>query len=265
MFIDSLEAHQLSDLRDQEAVSAVLQSAIGAKQYGLEDMLAPLVASACIQILPKDAKQFNLDNVRVAKIPGMSVGDSFLMKGFVLTRNSEGTIKHVQDAKIVVFGTEVDLSATETKGNVLIKNAEDLMNYSKSEEEAMDKCVREIAETGVNVLVAQTTMSEMALHFCERSKIMVIKCPSKFEVARLCKLTGATSLARFGAPLPEEIGVADRASVDEIGGIPCTTFVRDSLENTKVSTIVLRSSTANHLEDLQRAVENGASRTAPSR
>jgi len=257
VYIDTLEAYTVKDMRNKKEVAAAIRTAIGSKQYGLEDVLAPLVADACVQILPKDISTFNIDNVRVAKIPGMSVSESFLMKGFVLTRNSEGTIKHTQEAKIVVFGTEVDLSATETKGNVLIKNAEELMNYSRSEEEAMDKCVREIAETGINVLVAQTTMSEMALHFCERQKIMVIKCPSKFEIARLCKLTGATSLARFGAPLPEEIGIADRVSVDEIGGIPCTTFVRDSVEQTKVSTIVLRSSTGNHLEDLARAVENG--------
>merc|ERR1712216_374025 len=55
-------------------------------------------------------------------------------------------------------------------------------------------------------------VSEMAMHFFERMKIMVIKCPSKIEIARLCKLTGATSLARFGAPLPEEIGTCDRVS-----------------------------------------------------
>jgi len=256
-YIDKLEVKKCEDIRSTEEVSKALMASIGAKQMGLESFLAPLVANACVQILPKDVKQFNVDNVRVCKIPGMSVFESFLMKGFVLVRDSEGTIKHVDNAKIVVFGTEVDLSATETKGNVLIKNAEELMNYSKSEEESMDKCVREIVETGVNVLIAQSTISDMALHFCERNKLMVIKCPSKFEIARICKLTGATSLARFGAPLPEEIGEADRVSVDEVGGTNCITITRDSMEQTRVSTIVLRSSTRNTLDDLERAVQDG--------
>jgi len=255
--LDTLCMHSIPDLRDVKAVALALKGAIGAKQYGLEEVLAELVAKACIQILPKDPRNFVVDNVRVAKIPGMSVHESFLMKGFVLIRDSEGTIKHIDEAKIVVYGTEVDLSSTETKGNVLIKNADELMNYAKSEEEAMEKCLQEIADTGVNVMLCQSVVSEMAMHFAERMKIMVIKCPSKFEIARICKLTGATALARFGAPLPEEIGVADRVSVDEMGGRPCTTFVRDSIESTRVATIVLRSSTANHLDDLQRAVDNG--------
>jgi len=255
--LESLSCHTVTDLRDQKAVALALKGAIGAKQYGLEDILTDLVSKACIQILPKDPKNFNVDNVRIAKIPGMTVDDSFLMKGFVLVRDSEGTIKHCDNAKLCVFGTEVDLSATETKGNVLIKNADELMNYSKSEEEAMEKCVQEIADTGVNVVVAQSVVSEMAMHFFERMKIMVVKCPSKFEIARICRLTGATSLARFGAPLPEEIGSCDRVSVDEMGGQKCTRFLCDSRESTKVSTIVLRSSTANALDDLARAIDNG--------
>uniref|UniRef100_A0A6T8JWW1 CCT-theta n=1 Tax=Hemiselmis andersenii TaxID=464988 RepID=A0A6T8JWW1_HEMAN len=255
--MEKMEVQRVKDLTNVDEVTKALHSCIAAKQYGLEDFLAPLVAKACVQILPKDPANFSVDNVRVAKIPGMTVGESFLMKGFVLTRDAEGTIKHVKGAKVVVFGTEVDLSATETKGNVLIKNADELMNYSKSEEESMGKIVKEIADTGVNVLVAQTTISEMAMHFLERNGIMVVKCPSKFELARLCKLTGATSLARFGAPLPEEMGAADAVSVDEIGGIKCCTFNRESQEQTRIATIVLRSSTSSSLEDLQRAVENG--------
>ncbi len=37
----------------------------------------------------------------------------------------------------------VDASATETKGTVLMKNAEDLMNYNVSEEKAMEKAILE--------------------------------------------------------------------------------------------------------------------------
>ena len=59
---------------------------------------------------------------------------------------------------------QVDLSATETKGNVLIKNAAELLNYSKTEEDAMEKAVKEIAAVGVNVVVAQTTVRRGGAH-----------------------------------------------------------------------------------------------------
>lgn len=59
-------------------------------RYGYEELLAPLVASACIQILPKNSLSFSVDNVRVAKILGGGVMDTKLVKGFVLTRDTEG-------------------------------------------------------------------------------------------------------------------------------------------------------------------------------
>jgi T-complex protein 1 subunit theta len=39
------------------------------------------------------------------------------------------------------------------------------------------------------------------LHFFEKYKIMVVKIQSKFEMKRLCKVLGATAIARLGAPV----------------------------------------------------------------
>ncbi len=46
-----------------------------------------------------------------------------------------------------------------------------------------------------------------------RYKIMTIKCLSKFELRRLCKCTGATAIARLGAPLPDEMGYVESVHV----------------------------------------------------
>ncbi len=75
-------------------------------RFGYEDRLASLISQACIQVLPRTGplpSSFNVDNVRVTKILGGGVTDTKLVKGFVLPRDVEGTIKHVQNAKIAVF------------------------------------------------------------------------------------------------------------------------------------------------------------------
>jgi hypothetical protein len=57
----------------------------------------------------------------------------------VLLRNTEGTVQRVEDAKVTVFGCGIEASATEAKGTVLIRSAEELMNYNKSEEKLMEE------------------------------------------------------------------------------------------------------------------------------
>lgn len=74
-----------------EKVSAAIRTAISAKQAGYEDLLAPLIARACVQIMPSNPRSFNVDNVRVAKLIGSGVHDSRVMKGMVVVRDAEGT------------------------------------------------------------------------------------------------------------------------------------------------------------------------------
>ena len=52
---------------------------------------------------------------RVAQIPGGGLQDSLVIKGMVLRRDAEGSIKRVADAKVAVFAQGVDTVGTETK------------------------------------------------------------------------------------------------------------------------------------------------------
>ncbi len=47
-----------------------------------------------------------------------------------------------------------DMAKPETKGTVLIKNAEQLRNYTKDEEGQMESIVKSIADSGANVIVS---------------------------------------------------------------------------------------------------------------
>ena len=86
--------------------------------------------------------------------------------------------------------------------------------------------------------------------------IGVIKVLSKFDLRRLCRVVGATPLARLGAPTPEEAGFVDVFETVEIGGDRVTVFRQDE-EKTKTSTIVLRGATSNYLDDLERSLDDG--------
>jgi T-complex protein 1 subunit theta len=184
---------------------------------------------------------------------------SEVIHGFVALRGVETSITSAKDAKITVFGCGIEASGTEAKGTVLMKNAEDLKGYNKSEELKMEEIIKSIADTGTKVVVSGGTVSEMALHFIERYNMVCIKIPSKWELRRLCSAVNASALVRLGPATPDEMGYADEVSVQEIGGRPVTIFRQTkSLEDgCKLATILLRASTSNVLADLERAVDDG--------
>ena len=55
-----------------------------------------------------------------------------------------GIVKKVKKAKVAVFTCGLDIAQTETKGTVLLKSAEEMLNFTRGEEKQLEK-VRSLA------------------------------------------------------------------------------------------------------------------------
>ena len=251
-----VEKSDALDARDVDAVAGRIKGTLSSKQHGFEEKLARVVASACVDVLPKNALNFNVDNVRTTKIPGSSLSDCTVVQGMVIRRGVEGTIRSLKNVKIAVFGCAVDTSTTETKGTVLIKSASELEAYSKGEEAKMEEYIKGIADAGARVVVTGQSFGEMALHFIERYGLMAIKIPSKFELRRLCRATNARGLVKLDRPEADELGFVSSIEVREIGGTQCVVVSQDD-HTSRVATVVLRGSTQSAIDDMERAVDDG--------
>ena len=187
---------------------------------------------------------------------GGSLLQSRVVKGMVFGREPDGSVKKARKAKVGVFSCPIDISQTETKGTVLLHNAKEMMEFTKGEETQLEAIIKELHDSGLRVVVAGSTVGELALHYLNRYSILVIKVLSKFELRRLCRVVGATPLARLGAPMPDEMGSVDVVETLEIGGDRVTVF-RQENDATRTATLVIRGATQNHLDDVERAVDDG--------
>ena len=254
--IAELVCDKVADIRSQEELAKAIRTVVAAKQSGSEDFLADLVAEAVLAVLPKNPVNFNVDNVRVVKIMGGALEQSKVVKGMVFARSPEGAVTKATKAKVGVFSCPIDISQTETKGTVLLHNAKEMMDFTKGEEQQVEQAIKELHDSGIRVVVAGSTIGELAQHYLNRYNMLTIKILSKFELRRLCRVVGATPLARLGAPMPDEMGSIDIVETLEIGGDRVTVF-RQENEQTRTATLVLRGATQNHLDDVERAIDDG--------
>lgn len=122
----------------------------------------------------------------------------------VFKRQVEGEITHAENAKIAIYSCPVDIMQTETKGEkiiwfyyqvnhlsysgtVLIKSADELMNFSRGEENILELQIKSIADTGAKVIVAGAKFGDMALHYIHKYNMMAVRLNSKFDLRRLSK------------------------------------------------------------------------------
>ncbi|XP_078495211.1 T-complex protein 1 subunit theta-like [Ciona intestinalis] len=255
--LPDLVCNTVPDLRDLNVVTKALKTSLASKQYGNEDFLSKLIAEACVGILPPNRIQFNVDNIRVIKLLGSGVHSSQLVNGMMFLRECESDLKNIKDAKVAVYTCPFDMLNTETKGTVLLKNAQELLNFSTGEENILDAQVKAIVDTGINVIVSGGKVSDLALHFANKHKIMVVRLNSKWDLRRLCKTINATALPRLTPPTPEEAGHCSIVRQDEIGDRSVVIFEHSSKEDTKICSLALRAATENILDDLERAVDDG--------
>lgn len=256
--LEKLVIDNVENFMDKDQLIKVIKPVISAKQYGNESIITKLVVESIQQVLnPKNPFNFNIDSIRVVKIMGASLNQSQVIKGMVFPREPEGSVKNIdQKSKVVVFTSPIDISTTETKGTVLLHNAQEMLDFTKGEEHQLDQLVKEISDSGVKVVIAGSSIGDLALHFFNKYKILVLKVPSKFDIRRICQVCGATPLPRLGAPMPDEMGTIDIIETKEIGGDRVTIFRQDD-SISRTSTIILRGATQNNLDDIERAIDDG--------
>ena len=150
-----ISSYSLPTPLTRSTLAVALKPAIASKQYGFEDKLSELVAEAALVVMPPNPKNFNVDNVRVVKIMGGDFSMSKVVKGMVFGREPEGimriyrsrrrahhrlgVVKKAKKAKVAVYTSALDVSQTETKGTVLIKNANEMLNFTTGEEKQLEK------------------------------------------------------------------------------------------------------------------------------
>lgn len=255
VFLEEAVCYRVVQLNSSEELKNAVLTSVASKALGSEELMARLIAEAAVAIMPSNPAQFNVDNIRVAKLIGGGLKhQSQVIHGMVVTRDVSGAVAQKRNCKVLVLGSGLEMSSTETKGTVLINNAEQLMNFSKGEEEKMEENIKAIADSGVEAIIVGGVISDLAQHYCNKYNILTLKCKSKFELRRLCRTLGAVALIRLGAPTPEEMGYAESICVEEIASKKVTVI---KAKDSQVATILLRGATANVLDELECTVDDG--------
>jgi CYTH domain-containing protein len=78
-----------------------------------------------------------------------------------------GTIKHATTAKVAVFTCALDVTRTETEGTVLIKNADEMLNFMSGKEGHLEK-VRHFLTFFLFLSERRRELTDNALHSFRR-------------------------------------------------------------------------------------------------
>ena len=230
------------------------------------DLLAPMAVDAVLQIIDKaTADNVDLRNIHVSKKLGGTIDESELIDGlcFVNKKASHlaGGPTRVENAKIALLQFPISAPKSDMESNVVVGNDAAIDRIIKEERKYITGIIKKVIASGANVLLLQKSVlreaiSDIALHFLAKKKIMVIKDIDREQVDFISKTLNATPVAHIDQLKPEKLGSANLVEETGSGGSQKIVKVTGCPNKGKTVSILLRGSNQLVLDEADRSLHD---------
>ena len=181
--------------RDKEYIQKAAMTSMASKLVAeYKEYFADLAVKAVLQVAEKrdGGYKADIDNIKVEKKPGESLTDTKLINGIVLDKEvvHSGMPKRVENAKIAILDTALEIEKTEFDAKINIESPEQIDAFLKQEESMLREMVDKITATGANVVLCQKGLDDMIQHFLSRKGVMALRRIKKSDMEKLTKATG---------------------------------------------------------------------------
>ena len=250
------------DPQDKEYLKKIATTSMSSKLTSTNSPeLSNIVINAVLYILEKSDeynKKFkvDVDNIKVEKKPGGSIGDTKLINGIVLDKEvvHGGMPKRVENAKIVLLNCPLEIEKTEFDAKININNPEQIQQFINEENMMLKAMVDKISITEANVVLCQKGIDEMAQHYLAKSGILSVRRIKESDMFKLLKATGARLITNLDDLTQEDLGHANLVEERHIESDKWV-FVEEC-KNPKSVTILVRGGSQRVIDEVERSIHD---------
>lgn len=245
-----------SSLGSKEVLEQIGQTAMTGKgAEGKKDLLSGLIVKAVEQV--SAGKNIDLNDIKIEKIKGGSIGDSELVAGIVLDKervNADMPSK-IENARILLVDAPLELRNPEAEAKISVSTPDELQSFIESEERYLKNMTEKIFNSGANVVFCQKGIDDVAQYYLAKMGVFACRRIPRSDMIKLARATGGRVISNLSDIQIEQLGKA--GVVEEIKkGEENVTYIREC-NNPKAVTIVLRGGTGHVIDEIERAVKDG--------
>jgi len=198
----------------------------------------------------------DIDKIQIQKKEGDSIDDTSLIKGIILDKEvvSPGMPKSVQDAKILLLQSAIEIEKTEFDTKLQITSPEQIQQFLDEEENMIRNMVKKIENSGAIVVICQKGIDDMAQHFLSKAGIMAIRRVKKSDIEKLAKATGGTIFTNLDDITTDKLGWA--GLVEERKIMNDSWIFIEGCKDPKSVVILIRGGTELVIDEVERAIHD---------
>ncbi|HEC88606.1 MAG TPA: thermosome subunit [Thermoplasmata archaeon] len=247
---------------DEELLKRIAETSMTGKVAGANKEILGDIAYRAVKAIveEKDGKiTVDLDNIKVEKKQGGSVEDTELIDGIILDKERvhPDMPSIVNNAKILLLNTALEVKKTEVDAQIRITDPEQLQKFLDQEEQMIKDMIEKIKNSGANVVICQKGIDDLAQHYLAKAGIFAVRRVKKSDMEKLSKATGASILTDLDEIKPKDIGEAGKVEERRIGEDKMV-FITECREAKAVS-ILVRGGTEHVVDETERGLHDALS------
>ncbi|MDG7013932.1 MAG: TCP-1/cpn60 chaperonin family protein [Nitrososphaerota archaeon] len=246
--------------RDQATLTKVARTSMASKMISNESAsLAALVVDGLLQVAEKTAEgafKVDLDNLKVEKKVGGSLGETRLIRGIILDKEvvHSGMPKRIEKARIALVNSALEIEKPEFDAKINISNPAQIQQFMDEETRMLKGMVDRVVESGANVLICQKGIDDMAQHYLAKAGILTVRRAKESDMAKLAKATGASVVTGLEGLTEADLGQAGLVEERRIEDDKWT-FIEDC-KNPKAVTIFVRGGSQKVVDEVERSMHD---------
>ena len=220
--------------------------------------LSELVVNAVTAVAEKDGDNFTVDedDIKVEKKAGGSIKDCKIIQGIVLDKEivHGGMPKEINDAKIALINSALEINKTETDAKINITNPQQMKSFLDEENQMLKNMVDKVIASGATVVLCQKGLDDMVQHYFAKAGILAVRRVKESDLTKLAKATGARIVANLDDLFEKDLGSAklvEERKIEEDRWV----FI-EGCKHPKSVTLLLRAGSQRVVDEVERSVHD---------
>ncbi|MFB5609242.1 MAG: thermosome subunit beta [Nitrosarchaeum sp.] len=243
-------------------VQTLLKIAITSMQSKLisedSDLLSKIVVDAILKVAVKKAETYSVDleNIKVEKKAGGSITDTQIIKGIVLDKEivHSGMPTKIEKAKIALLNSALEIEKTEMSSEIRITDPTQMQMFLEEENRMLKTMVDKLHKVGVNVLICQKGIDDIAQHYLAKYGIMAVRRVKESDMIKLGKATGGRVISNLDDFSEKDLGTADLAHQKKVESDKWV-FI-EGCKNPQSVTLLIRGGSQRVIDEVDRSIHD---------
>ncbi|MCE9652322.1 MAG: TCP-1/cpn60 chaperonin family protein [Nitrosarchaeum sp.] len=244
---------------DRETLLKIATTSMQSKLISEDsDILSKIVVDAILKVATKKAETYSVDleNIKVEKKAGGSITDTQIIKGIVLDKEvvHSGMPTKIEKAKIALLNSALEIEKTEMSSEIRITDPTQMQMFLEEENRMLKTMVDKLHRVGVNVLICQKGIDDIAQHYLAKYGIMAVRRVKESDMIKLSKATGGRVISNLDDLSEKDLGAADLAHQKKVESDKWV-FI-EGCKNPQSVTLLIRGGSQRVVDEVDRSIHD---------